>query len=81
MLDWSVSEIRAALERSGSLDNTLLVFTSDNGPWLGLPDRMLQDGIVRWDAGSHRSGVWIGCLSGSRCGCPYGETLRPPGLG
>lgn len=51
-LDWSVGEIRGALQRTGVLRNTLLVFTSDNGPWLGLPDRMLQEGVRRWDAGS-----------------------------
>ncbi len=31
--DWSVGEIRAALERLGIADNTLLLVTSDNGPW------------------------------------------------
>ncbi|MFO1198116.1 MAG: sulfatase [Burkholderiaceae bacterium] len=32
-IDWSVGEIVAALERSGVAENTLVVFTSDNGPW------------------------------------------------
>jgi len=32
-LDWSVGEVMAALERSGLAENTLVVFTSDNGPW------------------------------------------------
>lgn len=31
-VDWVVGEVVAALERSGQRDNTLLVFTSDNGP-------------------------------------------------
>jgi uncharacterized sulfatase len=31
--DWSVGEIRTSLERLGIADNTLLVVTSDNGPW------------------------------------------------
>ena len=31
--DWSVGEVRAALERLGIADNTLLLVTSDNGPW------------------------------------------------
>jgi arylsulfatase A-like enzyme len=32
-IDWSVGEITKALRQSGVEDNTLLVFTSDNGPW------------------------------------------------
>lgn len=33
-IDWSVGEILAALEQHGIEDDTLVVFTSDNGPWL-----------------------------------------------
>lgn len=33
-IDWSVGQIVSALEKSGVLENTLLIFTSDNGPWL-----------------------------------------------
>jgi arylsulfatase A len=33
-IDWSVGEILGALKRHGLDDNTLVVFTSDNGPWL-----------------------------------------------
>lgn len=33
-IDWSVGEILGALKRNGLDDNTLVVFTSDNGPWL-----------------------------------------------
>lgn len=32
-LDWSVGEILNALDRTGASDNTLVIFTSDNGPW------------------------------------------------
>lgn len=33
-LDWSVGEIRKALRQHKIANNTLLIFTSDNGPWL-----------------------------------------------
>ncbi|MCZ2148631.1 MAG: sulfatase-like hydrolase/transferase, partial [Bryobacterales bacterium] len=33
-IDWSVSEITKALHANGLDDNTLVVFTSDNGPWI-----------------------------------------------
>ena len=32
-IDWSVGQIRAALERMGLEGNTLVIFSSDNGPW------------------------------------------------
>lgn len=37
-LDWSVGQILTALERHGLDDNTLVIFTSDNGPWLAYGD-------------------------------------------
>lgn len=33
-IDWSVGEILDALKKHGIDDNTLVVFSSDNGPWL-----------------------------------------------
>lgn len=33
-IDWSVGEIRRTLDELGLSRNTLIVFTSDNGPWL-----------------------------------------------
>ncbi|MEX2639258.1 MAG: sulfatase [Balneolales bacterium] len=33
-LDWSVGEVMKALEANGVSDNTIVIFTSDNGPWL-----------------------------------------------
>ena len=37
--DWCVGEVLRHLENTGRLDNTLIIFTSDNGP-------VLQDGYV-----------------------------------
>jgi arylsulfatase A len=33
-IDWSVGEILAAVKKNGLDDNTLVMFLSDNGPWL-----------------------------------------------
>ncbi len=33
-IDWSVGQIRKTLREIGQEKNTLLIFTSDNGPWL-----------------------------------------------
>lgn len=33
-IDWSVGQILKTLEEDGLADNTLVIFTSDNGPWL-----------------------------------------------
>jgi len=33
-IDWSVGEIRKALEENELTENTLIIYTSDNGPWL-----------------------------------------------
>ncbi len=32
-LDWGIGQILAALESTGQSDNTLIIVTSDNGPW------------------------------------------------
>jgi len=51
-IDWSTGRIREVLRERGIADNTFVVFTSDNGPWNDLPDRMLQDGNEWWHTGS-----------------------------
>ncbi len=35
LVDWCVGEVRRALEAQGVLDDTILIFTSDNGPRRG----------------------------------------------
>jgi arylsulfatase A-like enzyme len=34
-LDWSTGEIRNTLKKLGILENTIIIFMSDNGPWYG----------------------------------------------
>src|SRR5690606_30244889 len=51
-IDWSVGEVLKAVRDSGQEQNTIVIFTSDNGPWINLPDRMLQAGNLPWHVGS-----------------------------
>ncbi|MBN1444322.1 MAG: sulfatase [Planctomycetes bacterium] len=37
-IDWSVGRIMDALERSGIAESTLMIYASDNGPWLSYGD-------------------------------------------
>lgn len=37
-VDWSIGQIIDALQRNNLQDNTLVIFTSDNGPWLSYGD-------------------------------------------
>ena len=37
-IDWSVGEILKAVRKNNIEDNTIIIFTSDNGPWLSYGD-------------------------------------------
>jgi arylsulfatase A len=62
-LDWSVGQVLATLRREGLAENTLVFFTSDNGPWL---TQLLQGGsagLLRegkgstWEGGMRVPGI------------------------
>lgn len=46
-LDWSVGQILEKLEQLNLLENTLVIFSSDNGPWLVMEDHGGSAGILR----------------------------------
>jgi arylsulfatase A len=46
-IDWSVGQVLAGLEEHGIQDNTLVVFSSDNGPWLVMRELGGSAGILR----------------------------------
>ena len=46
-LDWSVGQVLEKLEAEDLLQNTLVVFTSDNGPWLVMRDHGGSAGHLR----------------------------------
>ena len=46
-IDWSVGQVTEALQRHGLSDNTLVMFSSDNGPWLSYGDHAGSAGPLR----------------------------------
>jgi arylsulfatase A-like enzyme len=46
-IDWSVGEILKKLEEKGLIENTMIVFSSDNGPWLVMEDHGGSAGSLR----------------------------------
>jgi arylsulfatase A-like enzyme len=55
-LDWSVGEILKALKQKGMDENTLVVFTSDNGPWLIFDDHGGSAGLLSGGKGGTYEG-------------------------
>ncbi|MEQ8787726.1 MAG: sulfatase [Pirellulaceae bacterium] len=51
-IDWGVGQILAALEKHGIDDDTLVMFTSDNGPWLSYGDHAGSAGPLREGKGT-----------------------------
>jgi len=61
-VDWLVGEVMGALARSGKADNTLLIFTSDNGPESGAADYEGAYELAR-NTGHYSMGQWRGAKS------------------
>lgn len=65
-LDWSVGQVLDTLRREGLAERTLVVFTSDNGPWLIMGDQGGSAGLLRdgkgstWEGGMRVPGIaWM----------------------
>jgi arylsulfatase A len=62
-IDWSVGEILAALKRTGIDEKTLVVFTSDNGPWLLYGNHGGSAGELREGKGTRfEGGMRVPCV-------------------
>ncbi len=72
-IDWSVGELIRALEETGNSTNTLVWFSSDNGPWrtyfdLGGSSGPFRDGkITSWEGGFRVPSIfwWTGTIQPS----------------
>jgi arylsulfatase A len=71
-LDSGLALIWKELESKKMLDNTIFIFSSDNGPWIEFPVRMTGDSVTKpWHAGT------AGVFRGSK-GQSYEGGIREP---
>lgn len=62
-VDWSVGQIMATLDKNGLAGNTLIIFTSDNGPWLNFGNHAGSTGGLREGKGtSWEGGQRVPCI-------------------
>ncbi len=63
-VDWSVGQVLETLRSEGLAENTLVVFTSDNGPWLTFDAQGGSAGLLRdgkgstWEGGMREPAVF-----------------------
>jgi arylsulfatase A len=68
-LDWSVGQVRGALKRNGLEKNTMVMFTSDNGPWYqGSPGKLRGRKNTTYEGGVREPfiAVWPGTVPKGR---------------
>jgi arylsulfatase A len=62
-IDWSVGEVMKALDKGGVSKNTIVIFASDNGPWLSYGNHAGSAGPLRegkgtsWEGGVRVPGI------------------------
>jgi arylsulfatase A-like enzyme len=78
-IDWSVGQIVGAIDRSGLRENTLIIFATDNGPWLSYGEHAGTTGPLREGKGTtFEGGVRVPCImrwsgripAGTECDVP-----------
>ena len=63
-IDWSVGQVLDALKRHGLDERTLVIFTSDNGPWLSYGDHAGSAGHFREGKGTtFEGGTRVPCIA------------------
>lgn len=76
-IDWSVGQIMAALKRNGLEENTLVIFTSDNGPWLNYGEHSGSALPLREGKGTAlEGGVRVPCVMKWPGKIPAGSTQK-----
>ena len=80
-IDWSVGQLTQALEEEGVLDDTLIMFTSDNGPWLNYGDHAGTTGGLREGKGTtFEGGVRVPFVCRYPRQIPPGQVCSEPAM-
>ncbi len=80
-IDGSVGEILAALKKHGLDERTLVLFASDNGPWLSYGEHAGSPGPLREGKGTAwEGGVRVPCLARWPGRVPAGAVRREPAM-
>ncbi len=80
-IDWSLGKILQALERHGLERDTLVIFTSDNGPWLSYGDHAGSAGPLREGKGTAwEGGVRVPFIARWTGTIPAGAECREPAM-
>lgn len=80
-IDWSVGEILDALRKYGLDDRTLVIFTSDNGPWLSYSGHSGEALPLREGKGtSWEGGIRVPCIMRWPGELPAGKTQTEPAM-
>jgi arylsulfatase A-like enzyme len=82
-IDWSVGQVLDALRDEGLAEKTLVMFCSDNGPWLIFDDHGGSAGLLRdgkgstWDGGMREPTIawWPGKIKAGSVSHQVGSTM------
>ncbi len=82
-IDWSVGQVLETLRKHNLDDNTLVIFTSDNGPWLIFNDHGGSAGLLRdgkgstWEGGMREPTVawWPGTIPAGSVSAEISSTM------
>ena len=80
-IDWSVGQVLDALARNNLSHNTLVIFTSDNGPWLSYGNHAGTTGPLREGKGTtFEGGVRVPCVMRWPGRIPAGTVCKEPAM-
>ncbi len=80
-LDWSVGQVTATLERLRLREDTLVIFASDNGPWLNFGDHAGSAHPLREGKGTtFEGGVRVPCIWSWPGQLPQGAVQSEPAM-